>query len=222
MGRTRLGGVVAGGRGGGHAGAPARLRAYREAGDPGCAARVAAWLAADFREFREEAVGRGWLGAPGASSRRSPRPPTTVGRADRGRLRAERRRRSRARGRAAANAAGLGRALGVPDLEAMGLAVEGGALVLHGRVDEGMRRLDEASAIAAGEDLQLPATTAWSFCCLVFACDGVGDFPRAAQWCNVMRPSPSAGAGARSSASVAAPTDACSRPAATGPRPRPS
>lgn len=37
-------------------------RAYRAAGDDGAAARVAAWLATDHREFRgEEAVARGWL-----------------------------------------------------------------------------------------------------------------------------------------------------------------
>ena len=58
----------------------------------------------------------------------------------------------------ASYAAELGRGLGVPDLEALGLALEGSALVLRGQVDEGMRRLDEASAIAAGEDLHLPVT----------------------------------------------------------------
>jgi hypothetical protein len=37
-------------------------RCYRAAGYPGGAARVAAWLAADHREFRgEDAVGRAWL-----------------------------------------------------------------------------------------------------------------------------------------------------------------
>jgi ATP/maltotriose-dependent transcriptional regulator MalT len=165
------------------------FREYREAGDPGSAARVAAWIAADFREFRgEEAVGQGWL-------ERSRRLLADVPEsADHGWLAliecdfalnvdGDPERAVALAGRAAE----LGRGLGVPDLEALGLALEGSALVLRGRVDEGMRRLDEASAIAAGEDLHLPVTPAWAFCCLIFACDGVGDFPRAAQWCDIMR-----------------------------------
>src|SRR5918999_4083359 len=37
-------------------------RAFRAAGDPAGAGRVAAWLATDFLEFRgEDAVARGWL-----------------------------------------------------------------------------------------------------------------------------------------------------------------
>lgn len=165
------------------------FRAYRDAGDPASAARVAAWIAADFREFRgEEAVGQGWLERARRLLANVPEG------ADHGWLaviecdfalnvdgdpeRAV---------TLASYAAELGRGLGVPDLEALGLALEGSALVLRGQVDEGMRRLDEASAIAAGEDLHLPVTPAWAFCCLIFACDGVGDFPRAAQWCDIMR-----------------------------------
>ena len=165
------------------------FRAYRDAGDPASAARVAAWIAADFREFRgEEAVGQGWLERARRLLANVPEG------ADHGWLaliecdfalnvdgdpeRAV---------TLASYAADLGRGLGVPDLEALGLALEGSALVLRGQVDGGMRRLDEASAIAAGEDLHLPVTPAWAFCCLIFACDGVGDFPRAAQWCDIMR-----------------------------------
>lgn len=165
------------------------FRAYRDAGDPASAARVAAWIAADFREFRgEEAVGQGWLERARRLLANVPEG------ADHGWLaliecdfalnvdgdpeRAV---------TLASYAAELGRGLGVPDLEALGLALEGSALVLRGQVDGGMRRLDEASAIAAGEDLHLPVTPAWAFCCLIFACDGVGDFPRAAQWCDIMR-----------------------------------
>ena len=150
---------------------------------------MAAWIAADFREFRgEEAVGQGWLERARRLLANVPEG------ADHGWLaliecdfalnvdgdpeRAV---------TLASYAAELGRGLGVPDLEALGLALEGSALVLRGQVDEGMRRLDEASAIAAGEDLHLPVTPAWAFCCLIFACDGVGDFPRAAQWCDIMR-----------------------------------
>ena len=89
--------------------------------------------------------------------------------------------------RLAERAARIGREQHVPDLEAVGLAQQGIAAVIHGRVDDGMRLLDEASVVAAGEDLQYPLTQGWALCYLITACDGVGDFPRAAQWCQVMR-----------------------------------
>jgi DNA-binding NarL/FixJ family response regulator len=164
-------------------------RAFRAAGEGGAAARVAAWLAADYREFRGEgSVGRGWLGRAHNAIAGLPES------ADHGWVvlidadfalnfdadvaRAE---------RLSLEAAELGRRVGVPDLEAVGLAQAGIATVVQGRVEEGMRRLDEASVIAASEDLQLPVSASWALCCLISACDGVGDFPRAAQWCATMR-----------------------------------
>ena len=80
----------------------------------------------------------------------------------------------------------VGREQGVADLEAIGLSLEGMALVGQARVRDGMRRLDEASAIATGEELQLPISLSWALCYVIAACEGVGDFPRAAQWCEVM------------------------------------
>jgi ATP/maltotriose-dependent transcriptional regulator MalT len=65
----------------------------------------------------------------------------------------------------------------------VGLALEGLALVSEGRVEEGMRRLDEATAAAvAGELRDLNAVGA-SCCYLIFACERVRDYDRAAQWC---------------------------------------
>ena len=164
-------------------------RAFRAAGDVCGAARVAAWLSADYREYRgEDAVGRGWL----ERARRLVEGALEC--ADHGwvallagdfALNAEG---DVVRaGELASKAAEIGRGLHVSDLEAVGLAMEGMTLVLRGQVEEGMRQLDEASAIAAAEELQLPLSQAWSLCYLVSACDGVGDFPRAAQWCASMR-----------------------------------
>jgi ATP/maltotriose-dependent transcriptional regulator MalT len=165
------------------------FRAYRARGDDCAAARVAAWLAADHREFRcEAAIGQGWLRRAHRLLEDAPEC------ADHGWVRlldadfalnvdvdparAE---------RLSLSVAELGRRLGVADLEAVGLAQGGIALVLQGRVEDGMRRLDEASVIAASEDLLLPVSTIWSLCCLISACDGVGDFPRAQQWVETMR-----------------------------------
>jgi DNA-binding NarL/FixJ family response regulator len=164
-------------------------RGYRERKDPAAAGRVAAWVASDHREFRgDDAVGLGWLRR--AHRLLDPLPECP----DHGWLALNEgsfalnvdgdpeRAAELARG-----AARLGRELGVPDLEAVGLAQEGIAEVICGRVPEGMRHLDEASAIAAAEDLQIPLSFGWALCYLIAACDGVGDFPRATQWCGVMR-----------------------------------
>jgi len=69
------------------------------------------------------------------------------------------------------------------DLEMMALALEGLAFVCEGEVENGMRRLDEATAAAvAGELDDLDAIS--SCCCyLIDACKQVRDFERAAQWC---------------------------------------
>ncbi|MBX5441464.1 MAG: helix-turn-helix transcriptional regulator, partial [Solirubrobacteraceae bacterium] len=87
-------------------------------------------------------------------------------------------------GRAACD---IGRRQEVADLEGVGLAQEGVARVVLGEVEAGMRLLDEASAIVHGEDLHVPISMAWALCYLIAACEGVGDFPRAAQWCEAMR-----------------------------------
>jgi ATP/maltotriose-dependent transcriptional regulator MalT len=164
------------------------FRAYRAKGDRGGAARVAAWLAADFAEFSgKDTVGRGWL-------ERARRLLDGVAEsADHGWLAVHEGHFALGLGdseeaaRRGGVAARLGREFEVPDLEAVGLAQEGVALVARGRVEEGMRRLDEASVIAAGEDLELPACAAWSHCYLISACAGVGDLPRAEHWCEAMR-----------------------------------
>jgi hypothetical protein len=48
-------------------------------------------------------------------------------------------------------------------------------------------RLDEAAAVCAGEEFELPISPAWALCILIAVCERVGDFPRVAQWCEAMR-----------------------------------
>jgi DNA-binding NarL/FixJ family response regulator len=83
----------------------------------------------------------------------------------------------------AERARAIGRDADVVDVEMMALALEGLALVCAGEVDEGMRRLDEATAATvAGELDDLDAIS--SCCCyLIDACKRVRDFERASQWC---------------------------------------
>jgi ATP/maltotriose-dependent transcriptional regulator MalT len=83
----------------------------------------------------------------------------------------------------AAEALVAARAAGSTDIEMVALAVEGLALVCGGAVEEGMRRLDAATAAAvAGEfdDVDLAETVC---CYLIDACKRVRDLPRAAEWC---------------------------------------
>jgi DNA-binding CsgD family transcriptional regulator len=167
----------------------AAYRAFRTEGDAASAGRVAAWLSSDFREFRgEDAVARGWLVR--AHRLLDPLPES----ADHGWLALNEGSFAlnveldpEAAARHARLAARLGRELGVADLEAVGLALDGIAEVIAGRVEAGMRQLDEASAIAAAEELRFPLSQGWALCYLIAACDGVGDLPRATQWCIVMR-----------------------------------
>ena len=84
----------------------------------------------------------------------------------------------------AAEAAAIGRRLGVPDLEMLGLALEGAMLVARAQVDDGMRRLDEATAAALEGDAEIPIAGAWACCFLVTACSAVRDFERASEWCD--------------------------------------
>ena len=165
------------------------FRAYRAAGKPGAAGRMAAWLSADHRDFRgDDAVGQGWLNRARRLLADLPEGP------DHGWLAVMECNFAQyvladldVADRAARTGARIGREHGVPDLESIGLAQEGTNHVLRGRIDEGMRCLDEAAVIAAGEDLQLPVSPGWTVCCMISACDGVGDFPRAAHWCDAMR-----------------------------------
>jgi LuxR family maltose regulon positive regulatory protein len=77
----------------------------------------------------------------------------------------------------------LGRALRITDLEMLGLATEGIALVTEGELEEGMRRLDEATAAALGGEYDELVGIGWTCCYLIYACERVRDYDRAAQWC---------------------------------------
>lgn len=166
----------------------ARERAYlgyQQRGDRRSAARVAIALAADFNEARgEPAVAKGWLQrARRLLEHQEPAPehgwlviweglwslPDTAA--------------ARARG---VEAAELGRTLHVLDLEMAGLALEGLALVSEGKVAEGMAQLDEATAAAVAGEISDPSIMGIVCCFLIYGCELVRDYDRAAQWCAIM------------------------------------
>src|SRR5512133_2521127 len=166
----------------------ARQRAYRlylERGDKRSAARIAAWLAADCLLFRgEPAVANGWLQRahslidglePGVDHGWLAIHEGYIAVAlDEDTVKAR---------RLAARAVELGRVFGAPELEMLGLGLEGRALVSEGELEEGMRRLDEATTVALDGEARLLYCVAWACCFLISACERVRDYERAAQWC---------------------------------------
>jgi LuxR family transcriptional regulator, maltose regulon positive regulatory protein len=160
-------------------------RLYRARGDAPSAARMATWLGADHLDFHgAAAVAGGWLQRahrlldplePGPAHGWLAFHDGYVAHAHGDSARAE---------ELAAFAADLGRRFDVPDLEMLGLALEGASLVAGARVPEGMRCLDEATAMALEGEAEVPIAGAWACCFLVSACTAVSDYERAAEWCD--------------------------------------
>jgi LuxR family transcriptional regulator, maltose regulon positive regulatory protein len=160
-------------------------RLYRARGDAADAARMATWLAADELDFHgAAAVASGWLRrAHRLLDRLEPGPAHGWLAFQEGYLAHAAGDTDSAR-RLAATAADLGRRHGVSDLEMLGLALGGAALVACAEVKEGMEQLDEATTIALGGDASIPISSAWTCCFLVSACMAVLDLERAVAWCD--------------------------------------
>ncbi|MCD6014977.1 MAG: regulatory protein, LuxR [Solirubrobacterales bacterium] len=160
-------------------------KAYRRGGDSAGAARMATWIAVDQLDFNGAvAVASGWLERarrlleplePGPDHGWLAFHEGYIAHADGDTAKAR---------RLASEAAELGREFGVADLEMLGLALEGGALVACAEVEQGMRCLDEATATALEGEATIPISTAWTCCFLVTACTAVLDFKRAHEWCD--------------------------------------
>jgi DNA-binding NarL/FixJ family response regulator len=72
---------------------------------------------------------------------------------------------------------------GALDIEMTGRTLQGLALVSLGRMDEGLRLLDEGTAAATAGELHDPIAIGSCCCNMIIACERVRDFDRAAQWC---------------------------------------
>jgi LuxR family transcriptional regulator, maltose regulon positive regulatory protein len=164
----------------------AAFRLYVERGDRLGAARVAAALAWDYEAFRGElAVANGWIrrgrrlleGLPASAElgQLALREGELALHADSGEAR-----------RLAGEGMAIGREVGSVDIEMTGLALDGLALVGEGEVEQGMRELDEAAAAAMGGELSDLNAIGFTCCRLISACERVGDYDRASQWCDRM------------------------------------
>lgn len=161
-------------------------RAYRERGDARGAARVAIWLVWDYLSFRGEfAVASGWLERARRLLQGFEQTPEygwlLVREAEVALFRQHDADVARER---AARASELGRAVGDLGVEVTALALEGLALVSAGRVPDGMRRLDEATAAATGGEVKELHAVGLVCCWQMFACERVRDYDRARQWCD--------------------------------------
>lgn len=164
-------------------------RLYRSNNDHLSAARMAIWLASDHLDFRgEEAIANGWR----QRARRlldglDPSPEHGWLALHDGDLALLSQNDTATAKRKALEAVELGRLLDIQDLEILGLAMEGIALVTEGDVSRGMDRLDEATTAALAGELHEVYSVTWALCYLIYACERVRDYDRAGQWCRKMR-----------------------------------
>lgn len=165
----------------------ARMRAYRlyrEAGDRQGAARVAIGLSADHFFEGDGAVARGWV-------QRANRllegldPSSECGwlAVWEAHMALDIEHDPASAERFAAEAVALGKSLGDFDLEMLGLAYLGFAMVSRGMIVEGMRCLDEATTAAMSGEIGDIDAIATVCCCLIYSCERVRDYARAAEWC---------------------------------------
>lgn len=155
--------------------------AYGEAGDDRGAARLALSLAREHFQRGDSAVSSGWL------ARASTLLSDDTECAEYGLLQWMMCRAMSESGNVdahrdlAVRVAEHGRRLRAPDLEGLGLLDQGHALIVEGRLDEGMAFIDEANALAASGSLTLMAAGT-IYCSTIFACRNLGDWRRAGEW----------------------------------------
>ncbi|MGZ8393026.1 MAG: LuxR C-terminal-related transcriptional regulator, partial [Gemmatimonadales bacterium] len=173
-------------------GIDARERAYRlfrQAADGRAAARVAIWLSNDYADFRgETAVANGWIQrAERLLDGVAPSPEHALLAYQKAHVALMGQRDPVAARRLSQEAAAIARSVGPADMEMLGVALEGLAMVTEGDVAQGMSRLDEATAAATAGELSDPNMIGTACCYLIRACEQVHDYDRAAQWCERVR-----------------------------------
>ena len=157
-------------------------RAHRAAGDPAPAARCAFWIGLSLLVRGEPARAGGWFG-------RAERLVERAGEdcVERGYLLIPRVIERRAAGDHAAahaatvEAAEIAERFADADLLALALHEQGQALVALGRVDDGLRLIDEAMvAVCAGE--LSPYVTGLVYCSVIDGCQEIYELRRAREW----------------------------------------
>jgi DNA-binding NarL/FixJ family response regulator len=160
-------------------------RLYRRDGNLRSAGRIATWLGIDYFSWRgEAAIGNGWFRRAHRLLEGVPPVPEHGWLAIwEGQIRLLIDNDPATARRLGREAAELGRSLDDLDVEMTGLGLEGLAAVTTGDIRDGMAKLDEATATAISGDMCEPIGIGATCCYLIYACERVRDFDRAAQWC---------------------------------------
>jgi LuxR family maltose regulon positive regulatory protein len=158
--------------------------AYRDAGQPRAAARMAVWLVDDYLTFRgAPSIANGWLErAARLLADEGSCPERAWLEIYRGHALLMVDKDPEAARAAAEEALRVATDSGAEEAAIVAIALEGLARVSSGDVSGGMPRLDEASAAAITRDLSDLNAAAWACCYLIHGCQEVRDFPRAAEW----------------------------------------
>jgi DNA-binding CsgD family transcriptional regulator len=157
-------------------------QAYLDAGEVARAARCAFWLGLNLMVLGEMSHAMGWLGRARRLLDREERDcvergylliPDLLGHVADGD--------NESAYAVAAEAAAIGTRFGDADLVALVVQEQGHALVRQGRVDEGLRLIDETMvAVTAGE--LSPIATGLIYCNTIAFCHGVYELRRAREW----------------------------------------
>jgi LuxR family maltose regulon positive regulatory protein len=163
-------------------------RLYRDTGDRRGAARVATGLSMDHFFEGERAVARGWVQrANRLLEGLEPGPEHGWLKIWEAHMALDIDHHPAAAERFTEEAVALGKSLDDVDLEMLGLAYLGFAMVSQGKISEGMRCLDEATTAAMAGEMSDIDATATACCCLIYACERVRDYGRAARWCEKLQ-----------------------------------
>jgi ATP/maltotriose-dependent transcriptional regulator MalT len=164
----------------------ARERAFEEyVRDGRCddAARVAVWVSHQYLISGRASAARGWLS-------RAERALEGVGKcAGRGWVAVQRARQAESVDECAEQARramAVAREFDAGDLEVFALSVLGRAEVSAGRLEEGMRMMEEAMAAASAGRVRSLHTLGEAYCNLIVASASAGDWERAAEWCQLV------------------------------------
>ncbi len=166
----------------------ARELAYRRhqaENDLARAAHMAVWLAGDHLDFRgDDAVARAWLRRAGSLLEGLPTcaehgwllvmdADLVVNSEEDPAVAVE----------LAREAVAVAREVGDAGVEVVATAVLGTALVGTGAVTEGLRCVEQSTAMAVGAEFSQPAAPGWALCHNAAICAEVGDLGQADQWC---------------------------------------
>ena len=147
------------------------------------AAEMALQLALDHFERLETAIGNGWLGRARRLLEQTPNECAAHGwqAVSLGYLAHRVAGDASEAFRQAKLAQEIGERLAIPAIQALGLQLQGYALVTMGRIDDGLALIDESTVAALSGELD-PMTTGKIYCSTISVCRDLADWRRASEW----------------------------------------